>query len=54
VNRAHRILFALIALLAFATFVFGVLQFVAMRDHQPPDRSPLRVSDTNAAPHPSR
>jgi hypothetical protein len=46
-KRSHKIIFFLIALLAFATFAFGVLQLIGARQDKPLANPPTSNSTTN-------
>jgi hypothetical protein len=46
-KRSHKIIFFLIALLAFGTFAFGILQLVGAHHAEPVAGSPTSNSITN-------
>jgi len=47
VKRSHKIIFFLIALLAFGTFAFGILQLMGARHAKPTDVPPTFNPATN-------
>ncbi len=49
-RASHKVIFALIALLALGTFLFGIFQFVNLRDESPPGRSNSQTNGPASAP----
>ena len=46
----HKIIFAIIGLLALGTFLFGILQFMNLRDENPARRSNSQTDGPGSGP----